>query len=91
MLVGGVDGAPTQRGPARGQRTGGWVMAVTDAAPGSGVEEFSTWWSFADLWSHARERGLVAVTVDIPVGLPAERARRADFEARRCLKGPPNR
>lgn len=46
-LVGGVDGAGR----------GAWVTAVTKSTPGSPVEEFSVWTSFAQLWSHSRERG----------------------------------
>jgi len=49
------------------------------------------WRSFADLWSDAHKRGLRAVAVDIPIGLPTTEGRCADKEARQCLKGPPSR
>ena len=66
-------------------------MAVTGVVPGSPLEDISVWRSFADLWSHAQQRGLLAVTVDIPIGLPRGTGRCADQEARRLLKGPPSR
>lgn len=75
-LVGGVDGV----------REGSWVMAVTGTVPGSPVKEFSVWNSFSDVWSHARDQGLLAVGVDIPIGLPCGEARRADIQARSMLK-----
>ena len=61
-------------------------MAVTRVVPGSPVEEVSAWCSFADLWSHSHQRGLWAVTVDIPIGLPASNVRSADRKARALLK-----
>ena len=73
--VGGVDGA-----------AGGWVMATTGVANGSGVE-FSLWTSFAELWSQARRQSLMAVGIDMPIGLPSTAPRRADSEAR-ALLGP---
>lgn len=79
-LVAGVDGV-----------SGGWVMAVTGAAPGSPIDEFRVFTSFADLWSYARGRGVLAVAVDIPIGLPDRRPRAADDEARARLKGVPGR
>lgn len=66
-------------------------MAVAGAAPGSEVEEFSVWGSFRDLWSEACESGLLAVAVDIPIGLPGKGGRSADMQARKKLKGPPSR
>lgn len=61
-------------------------MAVTGVIPGSPLEDISVWRSFADLWSHAQQRGLLAVTVDIPIGLPGSSVRSADGEARTLLK-----
>ena len=84
-LVGGVDGVP-RRGRSTKGKPGGWVMAVSGVVPGSPVEEVSVWCSFADLWSHAREIGLLAVTVDIPIGLPVKEGRAADRKARGMLK-----
>lgn len=72
-LVAGVDAAK-----------GGWVMAVTATTPGSPVA-FSVWPSFADLWAEARYQGLLAVGVDMPIGLPGEDLRRSDIEARELL------
>ena len=72
-LVAGVDAAK-----------GGWVMAVTATTPGSPAA-FSVWPSFADLWSEARSQGLVAVGVDMPIGLPGKDLRRSDVEARELL------
>lgn len=72
-LVAGVDAAK-----------GGWVMAVTATTPGSPAA-FSVWPSFADLWSEARSQGLVAVGVDMPIGLPGKDLRRSDIEARELL------
>ena len=72
-LVAGVDAAK-----------GGWVMAVTATDAGSPVE-FSLWPSFADLWADARYQGLLAVGVDMPIGLPGEDLRRSDIEARELL------
>ena len=80
-LVGGVDGV----------RGGAWVMAVTATANLSPVREFSVWRSFSDLWSHAREQGLLFVAVDIPIGLPTRSGRASDYEARLMLKGDPGR
>ena len=57
--VAGVDGA-----------SGGWVMAVTEDHDGSPVQ-FSLWASFSELWSEARQLGLVAVGIDMPIGLPS--------------------
>ena len=65
-------------------------MAVTSLASRSQVE-FSVWGSFSDLWTHACDEGLLAVGVDIPIGLPLQSGRLADRQARECLKGPPNR
>ena len=72
-LVAGVDAAK-----------GGWVMAITAIAPGSPVA-FSVWPSFADLWAEARTQGLLAVGVDMPIGLPGKDLRRSDVEARELL------
>lgn len=71
--VAGVDGA-----------TGGWVMAVTGARHGTPVE-FSLFESFAELWTEARRLGLVAVGIDMPIGLPSSAKRRADIDARELL------
>jgi len=80
-LVGGVDGV----------RGGGWIMAVTGMCSESSVTVFSVWSSFTDLWSHACRKGLRAVAVDIPIGLPCGGARPSDTEARSRLKGRPGR
>ncbi|MDE0232406.1 MAG: DUF429 domain-containing protein [bacterium] len=90
-LVGGVDGVPGRGRSARGKMSGGWVMVVAGVVPGSRVEEVVVKGSFADLWAHACKAGLLAVTVDIPIGLPATEGRTADRDARHCLKGPPSR
>lgn len=71
--VAGVDGA-----------TGGWVMAVTGVQDSSPVE-FSVWASFSELWSEARRLGVVAVGIDMPIGLPSSARRRADIDARELL------
>jgi len=65
-------------------------MAVTSLASGSRVK-FSVWESFSELWTRACEEGLLAVGVDIPIGLPSQSGRLADQQARGCLIGPPNR
>ena len=71
--VAGVDGA-----------TGGWVMAVTGVQDSSPVE-FSVWASFSELWSEARRLGVVAVGIDMPIGLPSGVRRQADIDARELL------
>lgn len=80
-MVGGVDGV----------KGGGWILAVTGVCPESPVEGFFVWGSFADLWSDACQKGLLAVAVDIPIGLPCGGDRAADREARQRLKGKPGR
>ena len=72
-LVAGADGC-----------RGGWVMAVTGPAGGSPVE-FSGWPSFEALWAETCRREMLAVGVDMPVGLPGSERRTADVEARRLL------
>lgn len=72
-LVTGVDAAK-----------GGWVMAVTATTPSSPVA-FSLQPSFADVWAEACSQGLVAVGVDMPIGLPSQERRRSDVEARDLL------
>ncbi|MDE0236890.1 MAG: DUF429 domain-containing protein [bacterium] len=72
-LVAGVDAAK-----------GGWVMATTATTPGSPVA-FSVWPSFAGVWAEARSQGLLAVGVDMPIGLPGQDLRRSDIEARELL------
>ncbi len=72
-LVAGVDAAK-----------GGWVMATTATTPGAPVE-FSLRQSFADVWAEARSQGLLAVGVDMPIGLPGQDLRRSDIEARELL------
>ncbi len=59
-------------------------MAVTATAPGSPVE-FSLFPSFADAWAEARSRQLLAVAVDMPIGLPGQERRHSDIEARELL------
>lgn len=78
--VGGVDGV-----------RGGWVMAIAGAWEGSPVEEILVRRSFRDLWCYAHRKGLAAVAVDIPIGLPCGGDRVCDGEARDRLRGPPNR
>ncbi len=90
-LVGGVDGVSGKSPSGKKEESSNWVMAVTGAAPGSPVKEFSVWTSFADLWKNACDRGLLAVAVDILIGLPGKEGRAADREARYLLRGPPNR
>ena len=63
---------------------GGWVMAVTGPGGGSPVE-FSGWPSFEALWAEACRREMLAVGVDMPVGLPGSERRTADVEARQLL------
>jgi len=70
-LVAGVDAAK-----------GGWVMAVTGTDPGSPVA-FSLRPSFAHVWAEAQ--GMLAVGVDMPIGLPGQDRRRSDIEARELL------
>ena len=72
-LVAGVDAAK-----------GGWVMAITGTDPGSPVA-FSLWPSFAKVWAEARSQGLLAVGVDMPIGLPGQDLRRSDIKARELL------
>ena len=72
-LVAGVDAAK-----------GGWVMATTGQARGSPAV-FSLWRTFADVWAQARSRGLLAIGVDMPIGLPGTELRRSDIEARELL------
>ena len=59
-------------------------MAVTATAPGSPVM-FSLFHSFADVWAEARSQGMLAVGVDMPIGLPGQELRRSDIEARELL------
>jgi len=72
-LVAGVDAAK-----------GGWVMAITGTDPGSPVA-FSLRPSFAEVWTEARSQGLLAVGVDMPIGLPGQNLRRSDIKARELL------
>ena len=59
-------------------------MAVTPTDPGSPVV-FSLRLSFADVWAEAQNQGVVAVGVDMPIGLPGQERRRSDVEARELL------
>ena len=59
-------------------------MAVTGAAPGSPVA-FSLLPSFADVWAEAQSQGVLAIGVDMPIGLPGQQRRRSDIEARELL------
>ena len=72
-LVAGVDAAK-----------GGWVIAITATTPGSPVA-FSLRPSFADVWAEARSQEMLAVGVDMPIGLPAQERRRSDIKARELL------
>ena len=69
VRVAGVDGV-----------TRGWVMAVTGADRGEPVE-YSTWGSFAELWTQASAQDVAVVAADIPIGLPGLDRRTADVEA----------
>ncbi|MCY3863439.1 MAG: DUF429 domain-containing protein [bacterium] len=71
--VAGVDGT-----------RGGWVMATTSTIPGSPVE-FWLSTSFAEIWARARKRRLLAVAIDMPIGLPDKVRRRSDREAKDLL------
>lgn len=70
--VGGVDGA-----------RGAWVLVVHDAR-GWSVEGCA---DFADVVVAADAHGLVAVGVDMPIGLPDAGGRAADTQARALLGG----
>lgn len=59
-------------------------MAVTATTPGSPVA-FSVQPSFADLWAETQSQGMLAVGVDMPIGLPGKDLRRSDIEARELL------
>lgn len=59
-------------------------MAVTGTTSGSPVA-FSLLASFADAWAEARSKKLLAVGVDMPIGLPSQDRRRSDLEARQLL------
>ena len=59
-------------------------MAVTGTVPGSPVA-FSLWPCFTDVWAEARSQGMLAVGVDMPIGLPGQERRRCDIEARELL------
>ena len=59
-------------------------MATTGTTPGSPVA-FSLRPSFADVWAEARSQELLAIGVDMPIGLPASELRRSDIEARELL------
>ena len=60
------------------------MVAVTTTEPGSPVA-FSLRPSFADVWAQAQNQGVVAVGVDMPIGLPGQERRRSDVEARELL------
>ncbi|MDE0579305.1 MAG: DUF429 domain-containing protein [bacterium] len=72
-LVAGVDAAK-----------GGWVMAATGTASGSPVT-FTLWPCFADVWAEAQRQGMLAIGVDMPIGLPGQERRHSDIEARELL------
>ena len=72
-LVAGVDGAK-----------GGWVMATTSTVPGSPVKFWLTT-SFAEVWARALKHKMLAVGVDMPIGLPGKDKRSSDLEAREIL------
>lgn len=59
-------------------------MAIADTTPGSPVA-FSLRPSFADVWAEAHSNGMLAVGVDMPIGLPDQDRRRSDIEARELL------
>ena len=70
-LVAGVDGCPR-----------GWVAAV-GRVDGRGPAIVSVVLSFAELLASVERGDLVALAVDIPIGLPERGPRRCDIEARR--------
>jgi predicted RNase H-like nuclease len=72
-LVAGVDAAK-----------GGWVMATTATTPGSPVA-FSVYPTFAAVWAETRSQRLLAIGIDMPIGLPGKDLRRSDIEARELL------
>lgn len=59
-------------------------MAVTGATSGLPVA-FSLHDSFAAVWAECRSRGVVAVGVDMPIGLPGQAQRQSDSQARELL------
>ena len=58
-----------------------WTMATTGCSESSPVD-FSTFWSFSELWDEAVARQLLIVAVDMPLGLPT-----ATEEWRPCETG----
>lgn len=88
QLVAGVDGVSESSRSRKIEREGGWVMVVAGAEPGSPIEDVVAVRSFAEIWSHACEHGLLVVAVDIPIGLSREAGRPADEKARKMLKSP---
>jgi len=80
-LVAGVDG-----------RRGGWALALVDIGPDGVIREVA-WDVVAGqdaagalaVITRARARGAGAIGVDAPIGLPHDRWRRCDLEAKRRL------
>jgi predicted RNase H-like nuclease len=80
-LVAGVDG-----------RRGGWALALVRFTDAGLIEELT--WDVVDVqdaagalevFRRAREAGAEGVGVDAPIGLPVDRWRRCDLEAKRAL------
>lgn len=61
-------------------------MAMTQTTPGTPVEIWLTI-SFAELWTRAKNSRVLALAIDMPIGLPGKEKRRSDLEAR-ALLGP---
>jgi predicted RNase H-like nuclease len=80
-LLAGVDG-----------RRGGWALALVRFT-GAGLIDEVTWDAVGvqdaegalEVFRRARAAGAEAVGVDAPIGLPADRWRRCDLEAKRAL------
>ena len=88
QLVAGVDSVPESSRSRKAEPKGGWVMVVAGAEPGSPIEDVLVERSFAGIWSHACDRELLVVAVDIPIGLSRKAGRKADDAARCELKAP---
>ena len=88
QLVAGVDSVPESSRSRKAKPRGGWVMIVAGAEPGSPVEDVLVERSFVAIWSHACDRGLLVVAVDIPIGLSRKAGRKTDDAARCELKSP---
>lgn len=81
-------GSGTVGGVDAGRLAGGsiWIMAVSGLSPSASVE-FHSYWSFAELWNDATAGRLLAVAVDMPLGLPSatDEWRKCETRARELL------